>query len=188
MTEDQLMANVQAKAGRYLASLEPTTKVPVAFFAALTANESGGNPNASRFEPGIYNHLVAVSSGAKPNYGSITTARLAGMDEATLRDLSTSWCFTQVMGYHCLEWGQALDYIKNPESHFKAANRLLMGFVRQFGLDPTSSFEAMSRCWNTGRPGGETFDPNYVANILHRMIIWNALPQVSYVTGSAETE
>ncbi|HXJ95039.1 MAG TPA: hypothetical protein VMT20_19535 [Terriglobia bacterium] len=51
-------------------------KVPSEFLAALTANESGGDARASRFEPGVYQHLKSVAEGRVASYGSIAKSLL----------------------------------------------------------------------------------------------------------------
>jgi hypothetical protein len=48
-----------------------TSSVPAEFLGALTANESGGDPAAVRFEPSVYRHLKAVAAGERPRYGGI---------------------------------------------------------------------------------------------------------------------
>jgi len=48
-----------------------SSSVHAEFLGALTANESGGNPTAVRFEPSVYRHLKAVAAGESPRYGGI---------------------------------------------------------------------------------------------------------------------
>jgi hypothetical protein len=48
------------------------------FLGALTANESGGDPAAVRFEPSVYRHLKAVAAGERPRYGGIGAEALCG--------------------------------------------------------------------------------------------------------------
>jgi hypothetical protein len=48
-----------------------TSPVRAEFLGALTANESGGDPTAVRFEPSVYRHLKAVAAGECPRYGGI---------------------------------------------------------------------------------------------------------------------
>jgi hypothetical protein len=42
----------------------------------LTANESGGNPTAVRFEPSVYRHLKAVAAGESPRYVGVSAPTL----------------------------------------------------------------------------------------------------------------
>jgi hypothetical protein len=88
---------------------------------------------------------------------------------------STSWGWTQLMGYHALEWGVGVADLWDPAKHYGLAARLMAGFVKQYSLDPERAFEPMARCWNTGRPDGVTFDLQYVPNLLHRIDVWNSL-------------
>jgi hypothetical protein len=53
-----------------------SSSVPAEFLGALTANESGGDPAAVRFEPSVYRHLKAVAAGERPRYGGIGAAAL----------------------------------------------------------------------------------------------------------------
>lgn len=48
------------------------SSVPAEFLGALTANESGGDGAAVRFEPAVYSHLKAVALGEAARWGSIT--------------------------------------------------------------------------------------------------------------------
>ncbi len=52
------------------------SSVPPEFLGALTANESGGNSAAVRFEPSVYRHLKAVAAGECPRYGGIDAETL----------------------------------------------------------------------------------------------------------------
>ena len=45
---------------------------------------------------------------------------------------------------------------------------LIHEFAARFHLDPQRDFEALFRCWNTGRPNGQTYDPAYVEKGLRR--------------------
>ena len=204
MTDLELMQQVERLAGGYLDLFAPSSSIPESFWAALTANESAGSAGARRFEPGVYNHLLAVASGKIGHYGSLTEAiiqavenrarqglfhlqfldttwaldhqdELRKSDDDTLRKLSTSWGFTQVMGYHSIEWGVDVAAIASPDTHLGFAARLMADFVKVNQLDPTLDFEAMARCWNTGRPNGATWDPNYVANLEARMKVWETV-------------
>jgi len=214
--EIKLMQAVKSACGPALAAFSPSSSVPESFWAALTANECGGNlvrgdaiQNIKRREPAVFSHLALVAAGFQPNYGSITKiaidhaedqslARPTASHEAfmatapsvlpamatpqettiTVDDLlrwSTSWGWTQLMGYHALEWGIAVSDLWSPALHYGLAARLMAGFVKQYALDPKTEFEPMARCWNTGGPEGKTYDPAYVPNLLSRMEAWEKL-------------
>jgi hypothetical protein len=94
---------------------------------------------------------------------------IASLGDEVLRELSTSWGFTQIMGYHVLGRGARVRDLLDPAYHYRLAVELLAEFAHDYALDPGSEFEEMFRCWNTGQPYGKTYDPAYVANGLGRM-------------------
>lgn len=217
--EIRMMQAVKTICGPQLARVNGSlgASFDMAFWAALTANESGANivrgdsiETIKRREPAVFTHLALVAAGFKSNYGSITADSIdhaeddslarspachapfasqapailaphtpaVGPRSVTVDDLlrwSTSWGWTQLMGYHALEWGMAVADLCNPELHYALAGKLMAGFVKQYKLDPGKDFEGMARCWNTGRPDGVTFDLQYVPNLLRRMEVWDSL-------------
>ena len=203
-SEARLLARVHDGCGSQIAAACAFSSVPPAFLAALTANESGGNPRAARFEPAVYRHLVAVVSGARPRYAGITDdalaaeiadmlhpkaaeyhARyltppfdanhqrdLAALPDEALRELATSWGYTQIMGYHMVARAGTVRDLLEPARHFRIALELLAEFIEEFQLDPTREFAEMFCCWNTGQPYAHTFDPHYVERGLGRMDLY----------------
>ncbi len=92
-----------------------------------------------------------------------------------MRELATSWGYTQIMGYHLIgRPGTVLDLVE-PRFHFRFALELLADFVERYQLDVTREFAEMFRCWNTGQPYGVTFDPAYVEKGLRRMETYKGL-------------
>lgn len=170
--------------------------VRVDFLGALVANESGGNQDAAHFEEWVYRRLYEVAAGQEQALGSIGRAQLttflranaepagaqfvaalpvdAGMEQA-IRQLSTSWGYTQIMGYQVIGRGERTATLLDPVFHFHLAVELLVGFARRFGLNLGADFEALFRCWNTGRPEGETSNPAYVALGLRRCALYREL-------------
>ena len=183
------------------------SSVPPAFLAALTANESGGNPDAARFEPAVYRHLKAVAAGQSPAYAGVRAhdldsevedklhpkadafhpryltpafaanhaEELAELEDDALRELATSWGFTQVMGYHVVGRGGNVRDLVDPDRHFPIALELVAEFAQDYKLDLASEFEEMFRCWNTGQPYGKTYDPAYVEKGTRRMAIYREI-------------
>jgi len=187
--EIDLMQRVKRLAGPYLepfaASLPNPWRMPSAlnFWAALTANESGvylvhNTVIPPRFESGHYTHLLSVLDGVVPEWDGITLAMLAGVDDALLRNLASSWGFTQVMAWEMLPHGKAVNDLNSPDTHYQCAAILMNVDIRAFHLDPTADFEKMARCWNGGHPTAATFDPQYVPNLLSRMEIYSGLDTV----------
>lgn len=188
--EQNLMLQVQRYAGAALTDLAKKGHNE-AFWAALTANESEGLISAKRFEAGVYKHFNVVKGGLhvvdRSPEGRVYTAAapvwLAQASDDQVRALSTSWGWTQVMGYHAAEFRQPLDALQHPETHYLLAAELMAGFVHRWALDPLKNFEQMARCWNGGHPTAQTYDPHYVPNLLRRMDVWNALPARAEVHG-----
>ena len=98
-------------------------------------------------------------------------------DEA-LRELATSWGYTQIMGYHMAGQPGTVRRLLDPFFHFRVALRLLSEFAADYQLDLGHEFPEMFCCWNTGRPYGKTFDPEYVAKGLQRMRIYRQIRSI----------
>lgn len=176
------MQRIRQRWGSAIQEVCQYSSIPPEFLAALIANESGGNPEAQRFEPRIFGKLTVVRAGFIPEYLGITHDFVATTEDTTLRDWATSWGLTQVMGYHVRPSGVAI--LKDPASHLKFALGLLSEFIERFQLNPKAEFAEMFRCWNTGAPyddpktpriEGRTTDPKYVEKGLRRMAIYRQL-------------
>ena len=205
--EEKLVAGVFDRCHAVIREACAWSSVPPEFLGALTANESGGDPKAARFEPAVYRHLKAVASGASPRYGGIRAEdlsaeieemlhpksseyhgryltppfganhqrALAALEEEALRELATSWGYTQIMGYHMVARGGTVRELLDPAFHFRMALDLLAEFAEGYQLDLGHEFEEMFRCWNTGQPYGKTYDPHYVERALQRMDIYREM-------------
>ena len=210
LAERRLVERVYERCGAVIEQACAASSLPVEFLVALTANESGGRADASRFEPGVYRHLQAVARGERPAYGSLTAAALDAeaaellppddtklharyltqafgerhgqeiqqFPDEVLRQLATSWGYTQIMGYHMVGRAGTVRDLLDPPFHFRVAVQLFSEFGADYQLDLGHEFSEMFCCWNTGRPYGKTFDPNYVENGLRRMRICRQLPAV----------
>ena len=182
--ESRLMLRIKTRWSSAIQEACRYSSIPEEFLAALIANESGGNPEAQRFERGVFRKLCAVRAGELREYGGITRDFLASTEDATLRDWATSWGLTQVLGYHIARRPGGVEILKVPASHLKFALGLLGEFIERFQLNPKAEFEEMFRCWNSGAPyddpktpriEGKTFDPKYAENGLARMEIYRGL-------------
>ncbi len=110
---------------------------------------------------------------------------IASMHDDLLRDLATSWGFTQIMGYHLIGRRGTVRDLLDPIYHYRLAFELLGEFARQYRLDPTKQFEEMFRCWNSGQPHGKTYDPSYVENGLRRMGVYRVVMAERQTTPAA---
>jgi hypothetical protein len=206
------MARVEQRCGAWIERSCQASSLPADFLAALVANESGGDPDAARFEPAVYRHLQAVAAGFTPGYAGVDAQDLSeevaemlhpkadayhrralpgvagagganplqSLSEEALKELATSWGYTQIMGYHMVGRGGTPRDLRDPERHFRVALELLAGFAEEFQLDLRSEFEELFRCWNTGQPyepprGPATTDPGYVAKGIRRMALYAKL-------------
>ncbi|TAM79165.1 MAG: hypothetical protein EPN47_19345 [Acidobacteria bacterium] len=207
--ERRLVQRVFERCNQTIAGACAPSSTPVEFLGALVANESGGVADATRFEPAVYRHLLAVAESQSPSYGSINMAvldrelgqqvsansaalharymtrgfaeiyssQIQKASDAALRELATSWGYTQIMGYHMVGRPGDVRQLLDPGFHFRMAVWLLSEFAVDFHLDPAEDFAEMFRCWNTGRPNGSTYDPSYVDKGLERMELYRQLRQ-----------
>jgi hypothetical protein len=152
--DHELMQQIRERWASRISQLEPAYQP---FMAALVANESGGDPDAKRFEPAVFRHLAHLH----PDWTA-----------AKLTDNAHSWGLTQIMGYHTSGSPQELC---NPDTALSMTLGMLQGFRQAFHLD-AADWEGLFRCWNTGHPKGTTYDPAYVQNGLVRMQLWLKLP------------
>jgi hypothetical protein len=186
--ELELMRQISKTMGDAIVSAFKASAIPTAFIAALVANESGGNPVASRFEAAAFADLALTFAGFKPAFGSIATQELetimAGLAPAQvimkLRNFTTSWGPTQIMGYQSIARHYPLSELTQISTHFKHTAELLAGFVAEWKLPivtamPRETLAALFRCWNTGRPDGFTTDPEYLSKGFSRMMIYQNL-------------
>ena len=205
--ESRLIRRVWDRCHRFVLEACKYSSVPPAFLGALTANESGGDPRATRFEPAVYAHLRAIAEGRTAGFGMVRAeslaaeftdmlptkastfharfldapfaaehaGKLARAEDEALRELATSWGLTQIMGYHMVGRPGTTRDLLEPSFHYRVALSLLAQFAATYQLDVAREFAEMFRCWNTGRPDGQTFDPQYVEKGLRRMELYREL-------------
>lgn len=170
MSDLELMTAIKTKCGDLLTSSSNASSVPAAFLAALIANESGGNPDANRFEPAVFAALGEVLLGRKAAYGSIGKqdlllfalpaqisapaqgglsssgcATLFGSALQRLASLATSWGLTQVMGYEAIAYrilSDGVTALQEPISEMNITTRMLADFGHRFQLDLTMPDDA----------------------------------------------
>jgi hypothetical protein len=191
--EQQLMQKIKVQYSAAIAIEARLCAIPESFLAALIANETGGDPNAKRFEKSVCGAVFEVLVGRKAAYGSLTTADfLRFVSEPTttavttesdraaitihrVGSLCTSHGITQVMGYQALCWPGILAVPEDLEDTGKCLRvsiGMLNSFAHRWQIDERREFAKLFHCWNTGQPDGDTFDPNYVPRGLARMSIY----------------
>lgn len=194
--EQELMLRVWRVCGAEITKAAQGTDYPPAFLAALAANETGGDPTRTRFEPLVFAHLGRVIVGQESHYGALGAQDLIeayapphagwGLRESltALANFATSWGPCQVMGYHALTRKIPLSWIVQLSSHFDVVVGLLNDFRREWR---ETAFDAAHLLddWNTGRPDGKTADPQYISNGLGRMALYGTIGQ--WAPGGTET-
>jgi hypothetical protein len=205
MNEQRLMQTIKTKWGELLAAQARNSSLPESFFAALIANESGGDPTVKRFEAHVFGALGEVVNGRKPAYGSIgaedilafvvpDNAPSSAGDPVALRFafsaylqrfsyLAFSWGLTQVMGYEAIPFRlDGIAGLQEPASSLAITLQMLNQFAYHNALDVKKDFSELFTCWNTGRPHAPTADPKYVPNGLARMKVYEALTTSDQIT------
>lgn len=191
MTDQELMGAIQHKYGEWIDEACRGTAFPSALLAALVANETGLEEGATRFEPGVYQDLSLVAIGRRAAFGEIGGADLqkylhgltAQAAILAVFNLATSWGPCQVMGWQALARGYPLAELSNLETHFIRVVEVLRDFGKQFpaivppaGVEiATGAWQPWFRCWNGGHPDAKTFDPNYAANGVRRLALYESL-------------
>jgi hypothetical protein len=185
--EQELMQKIKAACDPWILDAINRTPFPAALLAAITANESGGNPAAARFEPAVMGQLAMVLTGRRANYGTIgaqdiadyivTAGSVAAADVArTLINLSTSYGPTQIMGYEALAGKYGIADLSNLQKHYPRAVAMLEDFRKRFDIATDGSdWAEFFDCWNTGRPHAQTADPQYISRGLARMTLYTTL-------------
>lgn len=156
MTDAQLMQKIREQWGAAIDEALADSDIPAAFIAALIANETGGNPMATRFESGVYENLKK---------------KFPQWNEKKIENNATSWGLTQIMG---VNYPGPPAELQNPATSLKQTVYLVHDFARVYMLDEKKEFEKLFRCWNSGHPTGQTFDPSYVQNGMVRMGLYPA--------------
>jgi hypothetical protein len=206
-TNLKLVRRVFTRCNEFIQEACRSSSIRPEFLGALTANESGGDIGAVRFEPSVYRHLKAVAAGESRRYGGICgqalceevaeilhpksgefherflnslflagqSSEISRLADDVLRELASSWGFTQIMGFHVIGRQATVRDLLGPRFHYRLANQLLVEFAESYQLDLSGDFEELFSCWNTGRPDGRTADPAYVRHGLIRMQIYREL-------------
>jgi hypothetical protein len=168
-----IAVKIKSRLGTQLVAACSGTLVPDSFLAGLISVESAGDPNATRFEKGVFAKLQALRNPLKfwrSEWNGIAQADVKGLSDEALINLSTSFGYTQVMGWWAIVLPRRTGVpitvadIRDPQKHLTIAVRLLhLNAARYLKV---KDYGAVLRIWNTGSAIGKTYDPNYVDNAL----------------------
>lgn len=153
------------------------TLVPTGFLAGLISVEDAPlDETATRFEEGIFVKLRRARDGQRPSFNGVKTSDIAGASDGALRNLSTSFGLTQILGLHVIATFNktiTVNDLRDPAQHLTFA----VQFIEKEGGAHLRDreFEKVLRIHNTGRPDGVTFSPDYVPNALGVMSEYEAL-------------
>ncbi len=164
------------------------TRFEPAVYRHLQAVAQGRSPsfgsiNIAQLDQALAERLPPTDATLHARYltPAFTAKHGGGIQSAAdevLRELATSWGYTQIMGYHTTGQPGTVRRLLDPQFHFRMALRLLAEFADGYQLDLGHEFPQMFCCWNTGRPYGKTFDPEYVAKGLRRMRIYRQIRSI----------
>lgn len=196
-----MMDSIRKRHGSTIAAACDSSSVRPDFVAALCGNESSGDERAVRFEPSVFAKLLEVCAGKRAEYKpagikaalgaqdlltvigqrNVTNpsmdAGLVSFSEQlkTATFLATSHGLTQIMGWHCIEFGRHFGILGTPAGQLRFTIELLTWFAHLYNLDLATADADLLRCWNTGRPDGLTYDSQYVIKATRRSEIYREL-------------
>lgn len=172
-----LAKKIRDNLGARIATSCAGSLVPNSFMAGLiSVEDSGLDETATRFEPGILAKLKRVRDGQRPSFNGVKMSDIAGASDDALRNLSTSFGLTQILGLHVIATFNntiTVNDLRDPAKHLTFA----VQFIEKEGGSHLRDreFEKVLRIHNTGRPDGVTFDPGYVPNAMEVMEAYEAL-------------
>ena len=188
-----LMDRIRTQWGALIAASCASSSVPQAFLAALIANESGGDAGVSRFEPAQFVQVCGLFMGMRASLGVTGIAPPLGPNDlappasvntfagqlAWVKSLASSWGLTQIMGWHFFALGVETVCPTVPRQ-LDSTLRLMAAAAPHFDMDlampSPSEVQEWFTWWNSGSPTGKTADPNYAANGLARMLLYEQAP------------
>lgn len=172
-----LAKKIRDKLGARITTACEGSLVPSGFLAGLiSVEDSSLDEGATRFENGIFSKLKKVRDGQRPSFNGVKTADLAGASDGALRNLSTSFGLTQILGLHVMATFNntiTVNDLRDPTKHLTFA----VQFIEKEGGAHLrdGEFEKVLRIHNTGQPNGVTFDSGYVPNATEVMEAYEAL-------------
>ena len=147
------------------------TDITPSYLAAIISLESAppGNRNSRRFEPAVYERIKQLRDQGRP-YGNFKQSVLKKLNNRELKELSTSYGLTQIMGYHCLELGCSVQDLKG-DYHLVWAVSWMQKHYQSKARN--RDWAACFRIHNTGRATGTPSRRDYVSKGLLRMAYYD---------------
>jgi hypothetical protein len=183
----EIAQRIYSKYAERIQSASDFYRIPAHWFAGLTGMENPQcheypHPDSMRFERVVYVHLIAVKDGISDSYKGITQSMLKGQTEKDIRNLSTSYGQTQIMGYHLLTPALRLvgfEDLRNPKTHYGCTGMMFaadhrLGLYCDTALQHSSAdqnaFFRVAHIWNSGwdwdgiQAHIKTYSPDYMGN------------------------
>lgn len=164
----KIAKQIRDRFGKKIAEACGGTPVPQNLVAGLIGVEAGKDRNgqlredATRFEPGVFAKLKRVRDKSLTSYNNLRYSHVKDLDDAGLRNLSTSFGLTQTMGWWAIHLGISVADLRDPQKHIGYAVQLLLLNAAKY--IESGNYLAVFRIWNSGSPTGKTYDPDYVYN------------------------
>lgn len=153
--------------------------LPYEYLMALIVLECSGKvPPGNRFEPKVYDRLVAVRAGERRRFENIRRSDVRNASDEALRNLASSWGPFQVMGYKCIGLGVKVKNIRGKDGLSYGA----VWIDQEYGkVLRKGHYKHAFHMHNTGRRFPEdgqslTHDPHYVDRGLRYMAYFKKHP------------
>ena len=179
-----LLRSIRKVCGREIEEAAEGDPRRCSVLAALTANGSGGSPDARRFSPVLYENLRQKLQGGERLPTVLASRREMesylkkygqGSEQDTLRLLGSLHGCTLIAGYHCARWKIPLDELKDASSHFFHANRLIEDFCSKYRLDPEADLARLGHLRAAEQGLGGTKTSMYVGRLRMRVDLYRRI-------------
>lgn len=172
----QLANKIHATLAQQITVACAASPVLPGFLAGLIGVENSFlNPAARRYESHVFDALKNIRDEGKDkgrdNYNGIVQSRIADCTDAALRNLATSWGYTQIMGWWAIRMNWTVARLKDKNSHLSLAVQLIEKVAPK--QVEKGDWQAALRIWNTGSAAGKAHDLDYVYNALVVMVGYN---------------
>jgi len=156
--------------------------LPPEYLLSLIILECGGqNPCGKRFEPKRYKQLKNLRDGKRRKFEYLRQHDLAGLSDADIRKLATSWGPFQIMGYHSIGLSKNGEQVSIADLTGPRAIEIGVRWVDEnYGtLLRYGRYKDAFHMHNTGRVypkigKPKTHDPKYVPNGLSHMAYFSS--------------